>query len=268
MLFRSRRDLSQPELDALTEHASREINTRRIGAPVGVTAGAVHAYYTLRKRLDMPTNVSLFESFKTAWRFAAVQERRSIAFSAGLKFSAWVFFFLSVFGAQSTYKFTMALRSDPRLGDFREAVSRYAEARRQRMEGYREKATQRREGLDTARHAGATANAEGSEDASYITKVDNVGTYGQAEERGQSDAPSYQTYQTYRTPSRGDEMPRSYTADRSSGSADFFDDASPTAPEYQTSAATSMSSNENAWDRIRSQKSSQGSTSAASGQSS
>ncbi|GAM34836.1 endo-1,3(4)-beta-glucanase [Talaromyces pinophilus] len=260
-----RRDLSQTELDALTEHASREMNTRRIGLPVGVTAGSVHAYYTLRRRLNMPSNVSFFESFRTAWRLAAVQERRSAAFAAGLRLGAWMFFMAGNFGGYATYKFTVALTSDPRLADFREAVKRYAEARAQRLEGYKEKAKQRREGIDAVRHAGATSSAEEAGEEYKGVEGQSVGTYGQAEERGQSDAPPYQTYQT---PSRGYETPRSYT-DSSSGSSDFFDDASPTAPEYQTPVTTSKpSSNENAWDRIRRENASRASISAPSSQSS
>jgi hypothetical protein len=211
----------------------------------------------------MPSNVSLFESFKAAWRLAAVQERRSAALQAGLRFGAWVLFMSGNFGGYATYKFTVALSSDPRLGEFREAIKRYAEARKQKLEGYKEKAKQRREGIDTVRHASATASAEGPGEESY-TKGESVGgTYGQAEERGQSDAPPYQTYQT---PSREYELPRSFTADSSSGSSDFFDDASPTAPEYQTSVTSTSkpSSNENAWDRIRRENASRASISAAS----
>lgn len=248
-----RRDLTQPELDAMTEHASRDMNTSRIGLPVGVTAGAIHAYYTLRRKLSMPSNVSLFESFRTAWRLAPVLERRSAALQAGFRFGAWLLFIKSGFGGLATYRLTVALSSDPRLGEFREAIKRYAEARTQRMEGLKEKARQKREGIDAVRHAGATVSAEESvADYNKREEAESVGTYGQAQEQGQSDAPSYQTYQT---PSRSYEAPRSYTADSSSASSDFFDDSSPTAPEYQTPVSSSSKrsppSNENAWDRIR-----------------
>lgn len=259
-----RRDLSQTELDALTEHASQEINTRRIGLPVSVTAGSIHAYYTLRRKLSMPSNVSFFEGFTTAWRLAAVQERRSAAFAAGVRVGAWMFFIASTFGGYATYKFTVALSSDPRLGDFREAIKRYTEARKQRLEGYKEKAKQRREGIDAVRHAGATGSAEEAGEEYRGVESGSVGTYGQAEERGQSDAPPYQTYQT---PSRGYETPRSYTGS-SSGSSDFFDDASPTAPEYRTPVTSKPSSNENAWDRIRRENASRASISGPSSQSS
>lgn len=259
-----RRDLSQPELDALTEHASREMNTRRIGLPVGVTAGSIHAYYTLRKKLSMPDNVSLFESFKTAWRLPAVQDRRSAAFQAGLRLGAWVLFMSGNFGGYATYKFTVALSTDPRLVDFREAVKRYAEARKQRLEGYREKAKQRGEGIDEMRHAGETSSGEAVEEYKGV-EGRGIGTYAQAEEPRQSDAPPYQAYQT---PSRSYETPRSYN-DSSSGPSDFFDDASPTAPEYQTPvAAPKTLSNENAWDRIRRENASRASNPTPSAQSS
>lgn len=256
-----RRDLSQTELDALTEHASQEINTRRIGLPASMTAGSIHAYYTLRRRLSMPDNVSLFESFKTAWRLAAVQERRAAAFAAAWRGSLWVIIMNGIFSGYSMSSYRLALSTDPRLADFRETIKRYREAREQRKEGYREKAKQRREGIDAERHAGATASAEEAEEDYKGVDGQSGGTSGQAEERGQSDASPYQT------PSKGHETTRPYTDD-SSSSSDFFDDASPTAPEYQTSKATSRpTSNENAWDRIRRENASRASASAPSSQS-
>lgn len=259
-----RRDLSQPELDALAEHASHEINTRRIGFPVGLTAGAIHSYYTLRRTLSVPSKVSLFEGWKTAWGLAAAQEKRAVLFAAGWRLSLWVFFTSGIFASYSMTSYQVALSTDPRLADFRETIKRYKEAREQRKEGYKELAKQRREGIDTVRHAGATASAEEAGDENKGVDGQS-GTYGQAEERGQSDTPPYQTYQTYQTPSRGNETPRSY-AETSSGS-DFFDDASPTALEYQKSASLKSTSNENAWDRIRRENASRSSVSAPSSQS-
>lgn len=238
-----RRDPTQPELDALVEHTSREVNTSRIGLPIGLTAGSVHAYYTLRKRLNIPAQKSLFDSLRTAWQQAAVPDRRQAAFQAGLRFGIWVIFTLGNFGALASYRFTVALSGDPRLGDFRDAIRKYAEARMQRLGNNGDKARQRRDETDAARHA--TASAEEPSGNTYA--------------RGTED----------RAGSMSDQVPsRNYDSSYSSSSAtsqDFFDDTSPTAPEYQESStsqsSSSRSSNENAWDRIRRENASRSSSS-------
>ncbi|EED13084.1 endo-1,3(4)-beta-glucanase, putative [Talaromyces stipitatus ATCC 10500] len=243
-----RRDPTQPEVDALVEYTSREVNTRRIGLPIGVTAGSVHAYYTLRKKLSIPSELSFLEGLKVAWRLSPVLERRQAALQAGLRFGVWVIFTLGNF---------IALSSDPRLAEFRDAVRRYAEARMQRMEGYKEKTKQRREQRDAARHEGTTVSAEEPEE-NYKAES----TEGTTDDQSHSSpSPSYQT------PPRSYETTRSYVPEESP-SSDFFDDASPTVPEYQASTASpsrpTPASNENAWDRIRRETASHASISAPS----
>lgn len=270
-----RRDLTQPELDAMVEHTSRDTNMRRIGLPIGVTAGSIHAYYTLRKRLAMPNNVSLFESFKVAWRTAPVLERRQAVLQAGLRFGLWTIFMLGNFGALAAYRFTVVLSSDERLGDFRQAIKRYAEARMQRAEGHRETARQRREERDAIRHGrsgGAAASAEMPIEEEYKeAATDTSATYGQDQNQVYSQSDAANSYQPYPTSRQNYPVPRSYQAEESAPtSSDFFDDASPTAPEYQTSssmgsagASTPVRSNENAWERIRRQNSSSAASAAS-----
>ncbi|OKL57432.1 hypothetical protein UA08_07188 [Talaromyces atroroseus] len=229
-----RRDPTQTELDAMVEHTSREANTRRIGLPLGLTAGSAHAYYTLRKQLKIPATTSLVEGVQTAWRQAPAADRRQAVFQCGLRFGMWVVFTLGNFAALASYRFTVALSTDPRLVEFREAIRKYAEARMQRLEGYREKTRQRREERDTARHA--TASAEEQPSSSSSSEV----TYGQAQTVYDN---SHRQWQT--------QIPSDISSS-SSSSQDFFDDASPTAPEFQKSQALSSSlSNENAWERVR-----------------
>jgi hypothetical protein len=230
-----RRDPTQTELDAMVEHTSREANTRRVGLPLGLTGGSIHAYYTLRKQLKVPTTTALVEGVQTAWRQAPAADRRQAIFQSGLRYGIWIIFTMGNFAALASYRFTMALSTDPRLTEFREAIRRYAEARMQRLESHREKTRQRRDERDTARHATASA-----EEPSEVT-------YGRGAE-AQTDIVSDAVY----AKKRWQPQISSNGSDDTSSSQDFFDDSSPTAPEYQRSVASQASSpNENAWERIR-----------------
>ncbi|KAH8696421.1 hypothetical protein BGW36DRAFT_380963 [Talaromyces proteolyticus] len=157
-----RRDPTQAETNAWVELTSREVNVRQLGLPLGISAGLIHASYTIRSKLNMPKQASFFDNVQNAWKQATVMERRSVAFQAGLRLSFWVLFMMGNLQAFAAYRITTAVATDSRLEDFRAAIQRYTKARMQQFETTTEEARRKkREEREATRHQ-TTATTTGS----------------------------------------------------------------------------------------------------------
>jgi hypothetical protein len=263
-----RRNPTQDEVDALAEIVSRDVNLKRVGLPVGMTAAATHTYYVAKRQYplspDLPFHRALLSFFGGPGRPELSQ------FIVG---TAWRFFWWTSLGfvistTMSSYRKVFSIAVDQRLQEVRDAIRVNAEARQSMLEAMKERARQR-SGQTQSGGQPVTASAE---------EPREVGPYGGGSQTTASDA-AYDRNDTFDGGDSGEQkeqIPRPWgrpiprgpgqarpdraIPEENDNGGDFFDDASPTAPEYQTASSRSTATSGNAWDRIR-QQNARGSTS-------
>lgn len=241
-----RRNPSQDEINAFVEHTSREVNMRGLGMPIGMSAGLVHTNIFLRKKLNIPGNVPVFQGIQQAWSSVATTDRRALLFQAAIRTSFWLLLSMGNFQGFATYQFTLGLGSDERLGPFREAVKRYTNARLQRLEGNSEQARQRREGREAIRHNNPASTVLAEE----YPQPD----YGRGQETSASANASTGTGSSDNTWGRSEQKQADFT-DSVFKDEYSTDDASPIAYEVQKQQNANKSTN--SWERIRQERAQQ-----------
>lgn len=273
------RQPSQTEADALAEYVSRQLYISRLGYPLSIAGFLALSYRSGARRGLVPRNI--MQALRNPRVIVAGFNNHRLGHPGGpwaaLQRPGIVLLFcmfgiqpiVSILGTVSQGK---AAVRDPRLKDYnrdlqqshdmnvqrrREAV----QARAQGMRGQQQPAGQQGLGQGQQSHDDdqSLGGAMASADWSYSS---GLSSYQEQDMGGYEPArPQRQPQSGYKTPDTG--YSQSYggysqdTSRSSSDSGDFFDDASPIAPEpnQQDNRAPASGS---AWDRLRQQNASSG----------
>lgn len=241
------RDPTQSEVDALVENASRAVSQRRMGVPLGALVGYAHALSRIRKETDLPRDRPLPQAlwdYVRAARDADPSGLRRLAFWSMFRVTTWMLLGSLVSTSIATMNDMKATLKDPRLRQLREKLEETV----QRRAIVRPTQQQQQPLPQAERSAGSESQTSASEPAYGLPDA----YYGRSE-GGKEQIGSWR----FPVPERREPekpMPQTgYSSGGGSGS-DFFDDASPVAPEYQSVSSTSSSSStQNSWERIRQQ---------------
>lgn len=260
---------TQEEVDAFVTHSSRSLYHGRIGAPVAGMA-AVIRLYTQAKNTDyyqmlvpgaaegrIPSPRQLATGIR---KFASLDPT---AFRTTLAATAFRLFFWTITGATvtsmySVYRDAINTFSDPRLAEFVTAVreQKPEEVRKRKLEAASERyhqtqaRKQQQPQLDVMEPSEEGAFAEGQEHDQQQDGYSSLytGTSPESPDKS-SNLPDRNMGRLYGDPGSGSRI-----GGGKDSVSDFFDDASPTAPEYQTSdRAPTNVFQRGAWDRIRKQ---------------
>ena len=284
------RNPTQEEIDAFVTHATRSLYEKRVGAPLGEAIAMARLYSQARgspyfrgmmgmgSSADpagkagngsggggggaMPSPRQVLEGIITTSKTDPVGFRWGLGLVASRLF-LWTLSGATLSGVFAVYNDAVGTFSDPRLADFVKQVKeqnpeelrkrkvdaaseryRYYQQMKQQPEGEQ---SQEQEQLSSEmipdqppqqqQQSATSGLAEGRE----YEKQDNgyASLYASSQREQREQRPVY------------DDSSRKSNQDTVS---DFFDDASPTAPEYQgTSPTSTTTSQRGAWDRIRQQ---------------
>lgn len=250
---------TQEELDAFVPIFSRVTNRERLGVPIGLTLGLAHTYYSYRQQA--PQGSSPSQTIRAVLSGAKNIGWGNLVAPLAWRVLSWSTLSLAFFYTYSKYKEALEVIAEPRLERFRHELRQMTpeELRRRKLE-YANKLWQERQArrgtagkgdevsqspFDQASPTSAEAsplypNSDRSPSTGpYSTQPSATADYGNADvQRGRWQQP------TGRTPQYGQRT----GSGSSAGSSDFFDDASPTNPEYESSRSVSTT---NAWERLR-----------------
>lgn len=257
---------TQEEMDAFASISSRSVYYNRIGAPVGFTAYLIRAYTSARKmaiyHAVMPESAqtkfpSPRQIVQGVTKFAKMDPS---AFRSMAMFTAFRAFFWTLAGATlsstyAAYHDAKGMTLDPRLANFlREAKQQNPEDVRKRKSQavsdryhHNQRAKQQQAGEETLEQG---VLAEDERPDSYQALYNNT-----------PETTTTMTTTTTTEPQRFYNEPATKESTKSTNQdpvSDMFDDASPTAPEYQSTDQLSTPSTfqRGAWDRIRQQNAS------------
>ncbi|KKA17785.1 Endo-1,3(4)-beta-glucanase [Rasamsonia emersonii CBS 393.64] len=243
------RSPTQNEVDAFVENASRRVIQARMGVPLGLLVGCVHSYSRIRTEADLPRDKPFARAL---WDYVRVARHadpfglRSMFGWTLFRVSTWMFLGSLVSSSIATMNEMANTVKDPRLRQLRERVEELA-----RRKVITRQPQQQQTQTTAERPAGSESQTSASEPA-----------YGRPDAYYGGSEGKEQQFGSWRLPVPEQREPARQQTEYSSGS-DFFDDASPVAPEYQTVSSTSSSSSssssstspssQNAWERIRQQ---------------
>ncbi|KAL1971307.1 hypothetical protein VTN77DRAFT_259 [Rasamsonia byssochlamydoides] len=221
---------TQDELDAYVGYTSENVSRSRLGFSLGLMTGLSHAYYRIQKEVDLPKGVPFRRALWDYLQAARVSDPEAIQrlFTGSLvRIIGWTMLFHLCGITYATYQDTIAVLKDPRMARFRKE-------------------------LDELHIRGRFGRPKERAGAQMETQAEQPG-------ESQTSADTYDTVSERKGLFGSWGRPVQDQADQSSKSHDFFDDASPTAPEYQREAWSSSASvdtstpSENVWERIRQQ---------------
>lgn len=250
---------TQDEMDAFATISSRGIYYNRIGAPVAFTAYLARAYTSARKTSLYPAVMP--ESAHTKFpsprqivqgvtKFAKMDPS---AFRSAAMYSAFRGFFWTLVGASissvyATYHDAKGMAEDPRLANL------LREAKQQNPEDVRKRKLQ---AVSDRYHHNQRVKQQGTDEGPL-----EQGVFAEGGQDGYqslyNNTPETTTSTTTTEPQRFYNEPATQESTKSTNQdsvSDMFDDASPTAPEYQSTnkLSTPNTFQRGAWDRIRQQ---------------
>ena len=260
---------TQDEMDAFATISSRGIYYNRIGAPVGFTAYLARVCTSARKtalyHAVMPESArtrfpSPRQIVQGVTNFAKMDPSafRTAAVYAAFRSFFWTLVGASISSAYATYHDAKGMALDPRLVNFiREAKQQNPEdVRKRKLQAvsdrynHNQRVKQQQPGEETLEQGGF---AEDGRQDGYQSLYNNT--------------PETTTTTTTTTTTEPQSFYNEPTTKESTKStnqdsvSDMFDDASPTAPEYQSThqLSTPNTFQRGAWDRIRQQNTSESS---------
>lgn len=266
---------TQDEMDAFVTHSSRSLYHGRIGAPLASGLAMARMYYQARKTDHYKAMVPGAEEGKLpsakqlmqgVTRFAKTDPTafRSVAAASVFKLFFWTLTGATMSSIYAVYNDTVATMSDPRLVNFVKEVKQQKpeEVRKRKVDAAQDRYRQNQQRM--------TSQPQKSQQPSEM--VPDQASGGPTESYEQQDySAMYGNSAEPTTPSRSYDRPTPmestssnwYSGRKEQDSvSDFFDDASPTAPEYQnphTNTTTPQPSQpifqRGAWERIRQQNS-------------
>lgn len=271
------RPATQEEMDAFVTHSSRSLYHGRIGAPLASGAAIVWMYNRARKtdyykmmvpgaeegRLPSPRQL-----VEGVTRFARADPTtfRSVAAASVFKMFFWTLTGATLSSIYAVYNDTIATMSDPRLANFVNEVKQQKpeEVRKRKVDAAQDKYRQNQQRMmsppqepqqpsEMVPDQPSGASAEGHEQQNGYSSL-----YG-------SSADNTTTSRSYDLPSKTEASSGGRFGGRKEQDSvsDFFDDASPTAPEFQTPRNNTTTSlpvfQRGAWERIRQQSAKRGS---------
>ncbi|OJJ51107.1 hypothetical protein ASPZODRAFT_319611 [Penicilliopsis zonata CBS 506.65] len=253
------RPVSQEELDAVTEHVSRSVYGQRIGLPLGLAMGSLHTYANLAA---LKQTGAKWPSFSGVMSFANMRlrtEPRTLLFSYGFRLLFWTTVGWTGTGAYATLRETQATIVDPRMRGFVDELRHMKpeELRRRKLEAAQNRTRRARQPSDVQEEDhthGVLAESHeehNNRDYSYPYSAD---TDDKVSSRPSPDQPRSMPDRS-NTRLWGNEATApapSLSSSSSRDAMDFFDDASPTNPEYRDDGP-GTSYGGSAWDRIRQQ---------------
>ena len=236
---------TQEELDALVSRASKSVYETRTGIPLGVTFGALHSYLATKKALGTPTEFSAWQVVRDRLKLLATTDPsgfREIMTASGVRVFAWALLGYTASAVYASYRDATHVLTDPRLDRWREEFKdqRPEDIRRRKIELAQETY---RERLRSRQHGTREQHQEdSSEDLQASVQAPNA-PYGteSAPDSIEMSKPEFSQNAPW--------LGRSGYQNDATGS-DIFDDASPTASEYQREGLSSTSSS-SSWERIR-----------------
>ncbi|ODM15650.1 hypothetical protein SI65_08884 [Aspergillus cristatus] len=264
---------TQDEMDAFVTHSSRSLYYGRIGAPLASGLAIARMYSQARKTDYYKAMVPGVEEGKLpsakqlaqgVTRFAKADPTafRSVAAASVFKLFFWTLTGATMSSIYAVYNDTIATMSDPRLTNFVREVKQQKpeEVRKRKIDAAQDRYRQNQQQM--------TSQPQEPQQPSEM--VPDQASGGTTESHEQQDySAMYGNNAEPTTSSRSYDRPTTTVSTSSSwfggrkeqdSVSDFFDDASPTAPEYQyprNNTTTSQPSQpvfqRGAWERIRQQ---------------
>lgn len=266
---------TQDEMDAFVTHSSRSLYHGRIGAPLASGLAMARMYSQARKTDYYKAMVPGAEEGKLpsakqlmqgVTRFAKADPTafRSVAAASVFKLFFWTLTGATMSSIYAVYNDTVATMSDPRLVNFVKEVKQQKpeEVRKRKVDAAQDRYRQNQQRM-------MSQPQESQQPSEMVADQASDGTTESHEQQDYS--AMYGSNAEPITPSRSYDRP---TQTESTSSAwyggrkeqdpvsDFFDDASPTAPEYQTPRNINTTPQPSqpafqrgAWQRIRQQNS-------------
>lgn len=226
------RDPTQQECNDLLELQAHSTLLTRMGYPLGLAATAANVYQVERKTNNLPSGRAFLRAF---YQRVAAQPALML-WNTGVRMLVWVSFSALACHAYASFRATNIIRNDSRFEALVKGANVLATERLKKLEAMREK----RKGKIQDVTESTDSDQSQAISSADVSPVDTP--FG--ESKPFSDSGSRQSFPTWgRAPAQ--------TGQTSQSSGDFFDDASPTAPEFQIADATERAQTENAWERIR-----------------
>ncbi|RJE26154.1 endo-1,34-beta-glucanase [Aspergillus sclerotialis] len=263
----ARRPLTQEEVDAIVEHTSLHAYRDRLGIPVGIATAVLQTWTEVAMREMFPGPVRLWELVRHSGQRPGPALRDWLSVRGITRTALWqaagkpsivrlIFYPLFGYSVSSTIgglRAAMGMHADERLKEFSESLKTgKAEFKQQTIpavtQGYRKMAEERERGLGQDQSQ-ASQNGYGLGQPQTQEPV-----FSELDQSPYSDSPT----QTFKQP-QFNGYPRRPTpspAPSTDNTGDFFDDASPVAPDYQSQPAPQTQGS--AWERIRQQNMSGG----------
>jgi hypothetical protein len=239
---------TQEELDALVSRASKSTYETRTGIPLGATAGVLHSYLAAKKALGTPNKFSTWQVVRDQLKLLATADPsfRKIMVASGVRVFAWALLGYTASAVYASYRDATHVLTDPRLDRWREEFKNQKpeDIRRRKIEHaqetYRERLRSRQQKRGEQHQEGPGEDLQASVQTSnaYYSSESAPESIEMSKSEPRQHAPW---------------LARSGYQNDGTGS-DIFDDASPTAPEYQREGLSSTSGG--SWERIRQQNAS------------
>lgn len=277
------RNPTQEEIDALVTYATRSLYEKRVGAPLGGAIATARLYSQARKSPyfrgmmglgsfsdpvgnagsgsggggggAMPSLRQVLEGIVTTAKTDTVGFRWGLGMVASRLF-LWTLSGATLSGVFAVYNDAVGTFSDPRLADFVKQV------REQNPEDLRKRkvdaASERYRYSQQMKQQPQEGQSQEQEQTSSEMVPDQQAQQQQSATAGLAESQEYEKQDygyasLYASPQREREQRPVYDDKNNKDTvSDFFDDASPTAPEYQgTPATTTAGPQRGAWERIR-----------------
>lgn len=273
---------TQEELDAFVQHSSRALYYGRLGIPLGFTAGALYVWnQETKEAAHLRKNPSLLWNYiKLAARSDPAGFRQALVLNSAKVFG-WTLLGATVSSIYATWNFATNSLTDSRLEQFRKDLrhQKPEEIQRRKLELLGEKYRQARKAKEHPQDVlSESPTATGQDSYGGVSAETYDVSQPKEQTRTFTDQPREQpsTFdharvgaerRVYGTQATTTTPGTPYPSGTPSTDYDFFDDASPTAPEYQRIEAQQrqqqqppISSGGSAWERIRQQNISMGPT--------
>ncbi|KAJ9303056.1 hypothetical protein DTO271G3_430 [Paecilomyces variotii] len=245
---------TQQELDCFVESTSRGLYLSRLGLPFGVAAGVAHTLYQFREIKEAPHGRIDLRAIAEHIRLRVKSDpafMRGFAFASAFKLFGWSIMGLTISSIYASYKSTTQMLVDPRLERLREEIRQQKpeDIQRRKIERVSERHQQSQRAREGMKQ-GALAESQEQQSSEGDLSGDSPGnnTYygtGTTDIRESIPTPSQPNRQVY-----SDQA----TTTSSNGGSDFFDDASPTNPDYRMDDSSSSGAvGGSTWERIRQQ---------------
>lgn len=261
------RPLSQDEVNALVEYQTRQVLTSRIGLPIGFAAVFLHSYYDLKKINRIRPRPAGEPEVRPGWIGQTWEVIKKPLFRPGAAepwerevskaffrtaLARWFFYPLSCFTFTSmwaTMTYAWATTKDSRLKEWMKGLDAFREKGvQERMrtvnDHYRQQQQQQQRQAQSPGQSWEPELTEGVGDYQSTGPSTSMETPSTGDWKSQT--PPDQSY------NRQQQQPYRYRSEpEPTKPGDFFDDASPIAPDYQTEKPPQTYGS--AWDRIRQQ---------------